>query len=96
MTSTMWCSGTLCSDLPVTTTFGIYLPLEPKGGTATLQVWAARVPQVGSWNTPASRYKESRAWLARPVPEPSDLLGWDYLTPGCTASPDWPLLPGLG
>lgn len=29
VTSSMWYSGTFCSDLPVTTTLGIYLSLEP-------------------------------------------------------------------
>lgn len=64
------------------------LGAKRKRGSAILQVWAAEIPQVGSWNTPVSRYKEAGAWLAWPVPEPSDLPGWGYLTLGCTASPE--------
>lgn len=35
----------------------------------------ARLSQVGSWDSLASRYKEAGAWQAKPVPEASDLLG---------------------
>lgn len=52
-----------------------FLGTKLKEGSTILRGWVARLPQVGSSDTPASRYKEVGAWQAKPVPEASDLLG---------------------
>lgn len=45
-----------------------FLGAKLKEGSVILQGWAPRVPQVGSWDTPASRYKEAGHGQGKPCP----------------------------